>query len=141
MANCAAYPLPPQKRLAHRPQRHDDRGDGPRERVDPRNPQYSRIPPGARTFRGRLAMSQAAWLPAAGFSGSERVVRKFLAALIRIPGRRVICHLKCKDRRWGALFPPRDKSRQALPVSESWVQWRLKDEPWVAIRHARSYRK
>ena len=40
-------------------------------------------------------------------------------------------------RRWGALFPPRDKSRQALPVSESWVQWRLKDEPWVAMARTR----
>ncbi len=30
-------------------------------------------------------------------------------------------------RRWGALFPPRDKSRQPLPVSESWVEWRLND--------------
>ncbi len=40
-------------------------------------------------------------------------------------------------RRWGALFPPRDKSRQPLPVSESWVQWRLKDEPWVAMARTR----
>ena len=35
-------------------------------------------------------------------------------------------------RRWGMLFPPRDKSRQPLPVSDDWVQWRLKDVPWVA---------
>ena len=35
-------------------------------------------------------------------------------------------------RRWGRLFPPRDKSRQPLPVSNDWVQWRLKDVPWVA---------
>jgi hypothetical protein len=35
-------------------------------------------------------------------------------------------------RRWGRLFPPRDKSRKPLPVSESWVQDRLKDAPWVA---------
>ena len=35
-------------------------------------------------------------------------------------------------RRWGSLFPPRDKSRKALPVSDIWVQWHLKDEPWVA---------
>src|ERR1017187_5497919 len=40
-------------------------------------------------------------------------------------------------RRWGSLFPPRDKSRQPLPVSESWVQWRLKDEPWVAMARTR----
>ena len=35
-------------------------------------------------------------------------------------------------RRWGRLFPPRDKARQALPVSEDWVQARLKDAGWVA---------
>ena len=35
-------------------------------------------------------------------------------------------------RRWGQLYPPRDKSRKALPVSEEWVQARLKDNPWVA---------
>src|SRR6202035_5856621 len=35
-------------------------------------------------------------------------------------------------RRWGRLFPPRDKSRQPLPVSEAWVQARLKDLSWVA---------
>jgi hypothetical protein len=35
-------------------------------------------------------------------------------------------------RRWGRLFPPRDKSRQPLPVSNNWVEWRLKDTTWVA---------
>ena len=35
-------------------------------------------------------------------------------------------------KRWGRLFPPRDKSRQPLPVSNEWVQWRLKDVKWVA---------
>jgi len=30
-------------------------------------------------------------------------------------------------RRWGRLFPPRDKFRQPLPVSNDWVEWRLKD--------------
>ena len=35
-------------------------------------------------------------------------------------------------RRWGRLFPPRDKSRQPLPVTEAWVQDRLKDVRWVA---------
>src|SRR4051794_18145414 len=29
-------------------------------------------------------------------------------------------------RRWGRLFPPRDKARQAPPVTEDWVQARLK---------------
>ncbi len=34
--------------------------------------------------------------------------------------------------RWGRLFPPRDKSRQPLPVSKNWVEWRLTDAAWVA---------
>jgi REP element-mobilizing transposase RayT len=34
-------------------------------------------------------------------------------------------------RRWGRLFPPRDKRRQPLPVSDDWVAWRLKDAAWV----------
>jgi REP element-mobilizing transposase RayT len=40
-------------------------------------------------------------------------------------------------RRWGRLFPPRDKSRQPLPISESWVQGRLKDIQWVATARTR----
>ena len=28
-------------------------------------------------------------------------------------------------RRWGRLYPPRDKSRRPMPVTEHWVQWRL----------------
>ena len=35
-------------------------------------------------------------------------------------------------RRWGSLYPPRDKSRKPLPVSDEWVEGRLKDVPWVA---------
>src|SRR5271166_355578 len=35
-------------------------------------------------------------------------------------------------RRWGRIVPPRDKSRQPLPVSNDWIQWRLKDAQWVA---------
>ena len=38
---------------------------------------------------------------------------------------------------WGRLFPPRDKSRQPLPVSNEWVQWRLKDAKWVATARER----
>ena len=34
-------------------------------------------------------------------------------------------------RRWGRLFPPRDKARQVAPVSAEWVQARLKDARWV----------
>jgi hypothetical protein len=35
-------------------------------------------------------------------------------------------------RRWGRLFPPRDKSREPLPVPEELVQARLKNPAWVA---------
>ena len=40
-------------------------------------------------------------------------------------------------RRWGRLFPPRDKARQAVPVSDEWVQERLKDARWIATAHQR----
>jgi REP element-mobilizing transposase RayT len=40
-------------------------------------------------------------------------------------------------RRWGRLFPPRDKSRQPLPVSRAWVEWRLQDAAWVAQARSR----
>jgi hypothetical protein len=40
-------------------------------------------------------------------------------------------------RRWARLFAPRDKSRQPIPVSKSWVQWRLQDEQWVATARQR----
>jgi hypothetical protein len=29
-------------------------------------------------------------------------------------------------KRWGRLCPPRDKSRRPLPVTNDWIQWRLK---------------
>ncbi|MGH3429989.1 MAG: transposase [Mycobacteriales bacterium] len=34
-------------------------------------------------------------------------------------------------RRWGRLFPPRDKARRPLPVSEEWVQGHLLNPAWV----------
>jgi hypothetical protein len=40
-------------------------------------------------------------------------------------------------RRWGKLFPPRDKSREHLPVTSAWVQWRLQDPQWVATARQR----
>jgi len=40
-------------------------------------------------------------------------------------------------RRWGRLFPPRDKARQPIPVSEDWVQSRLQDAKWVATARER----
>jgi len=39
-------------------------------------------------------------------------------------------------RRWGRLFPPHDKARQAMPVAENRVQAKLKEAGWVAeARH------
>jgi hypothetical protein len=40
-------------------------------------------------------------------------------------------------RRWGRLYPPRDKSGEALPVAEAWVQWRLEDAQWVTTIRGR----
>jgi hypothetical protein len=40
-------------------------------------------------------------------------------------------------RRWGLLCPPRDKSRRRLPVTDEWVQWRLKDGQWLATTRER----
>jgi hypothetical protein len=40
-------------------------------------------------------------------------------------------------RRWGQLCPHRDKSRRELPVTDEWVQWRLKDVQWVATTRER----
>src|SRR4051794_30309686 len=34
-------------------------------------------------------------------------------------------------RRWGRLFPPRDRSRQPLAVSDEWVQRHLLNAAWV----------
>ena len=35
-------------------------------------------------------------------------------------------------RRWGRLFPPRDRTRQPIAVSDAWIRWRLQDAAWVA---------
>ena len=39
--------------------------------------------------------------------------------------------------RWGRLFPPRDEARQAVAVSDEWVQERSKDAGWVATARQR----
>jgi hypothetical protein len=39
--------------------------------------------------------------------------------------------------RWGKLFPPRDKSRQPIPVTEQWIQERLADPAWLVIARRR----
>ena len=40
-------------------------------------------------------------------------------------------------RRWGRLFPPRNKSREPLPATKAWVEWRLQDTQWVATARER----
>lgn len=35
-------------------------------------------------------------------------------------------------RRWGRLFPPRDRSRRAVAVNDQWVQEKLQDAAWIA---------
>jgi hypothetical protein len=40
-------------------------------------------------------------------------------------------------RRWGRLFPPRDKSRRPIPPTEHWVRWRLSDAVWIATARQR----
>ena len=40
-------------------------------------------------------------------------------------------------RRWGRLFPPRDRTRRALPVFDDWVQERPKDAACVATARER----
>jgi len=40
-------------------------------------------------------------------------------------------------RRWGRLFPPRDRARQPIPVADDWVQARLQDPKWVATARQR----
>lgn len=38
---------------------------------------------------------------------------------------------------WGALYPPRDKKRQPLPVTDDWVKEMLQDADWVQCRRKR----
>jgi hypothetical protein len=40
-------------------------------------------------------------------------------------------------RRWARLFPPRDRSRLLVGVSEQWIQERLSDAGWVAMARER----
>jgi len=40
-------------------------------------------------------------------------------------------------RRWGRLYPARDKSGQPLPLTDDWVKWRLADARWVATARER----
>jgi hypothetical protein len=40
-------------------------------------------------------------------------------------------------RRWGALFPPRDRRGKPLPLSREWIESRQGDRPWLATARAR----
>ena len=40
-------------------------------------------------------------------------------------------------RRWGRLYPPRDRKRQALPVSDQWVEEQSKKLAWIAMARQR----
>jgi len=40
-------------------------------------------------------------------------------------------------RRWGRLYPPRDRKRQPLPVTGEWVQQQLQNAAWVATTRQR----
>ncbi|MDR3634131.1 MAG: hypothetical protein P4L84_10015 [Isosphaeraceae bacterium] len=40
-------------------------------------------------------------------------------------------------RRWGRLFPPRDGTRQPIPVGDAWVHGRLQDAAWIATARQR----
>src|SRR5208337_1459077 len=40
-------------------------------------------------------------------------------------------------RRWGRLFPPRDRLRRPLPVSDEWVKGNSRTPAWVATARER----
>ena len=40
-------------------------------------------------------------------------------------------------RRWGRLFPPRDRLCRPIPVSDEWIQSRLVDSAWVKTTRER----
>jgi hypothetical protein len=40
-------------------------------------------------------------------------------------------------RRWGRLFPPRDKRRQPLAVSQEWIRGRVNDVGWMSMARQR----
>ncbi|MDR3634129.1 MAG: hypothetical protein P4L84_10005 [Isosphaeraceae bacterium] len=40
-------------------------------------------------------------------------------------------------RRWGRLFPPRDGTRQPIPVGDAWVHGRLQNTAWIATARQR----
>src|SRR5688572_2941989 len=35
-------------------------------------------------------------------------------------------------RRWGRLYPPRNRRREIIPVSQEWIQQQVEDRDWIA---------
>jgi hypothetical protein len=70
--------------------------------------------------------------------GGFSVLDNHLHVLIRLdPGVATAWSDEEVVRRWGRLFPPRDRSRRPISVTEHWVQWRLSDAPWIATARQR----
>jgi REP element-mobilizing transposase RayT len=40
-------------------------------------------------------------------------------------------------RRWAKLYPPRNRRRELIPVSDPWIQEKLRDQEWVASTRVR----
>jgi len=68
-------------------------------------------------------------LSVAGFS----VLDNHLHVLVRLEGNQLAEQWSDREvaERWGRLFPPRDKKRQPLPVTEAWIEQKLRDGKWV----------
>ena len=65
----------------------------------------------------------------AGFS----IMDNHLHVLVRLESKQLVEQWSDRDvaQRWGRLFPPRDKKRQPLPVTEAWIEQQLRDPKWV----------
>lgn len=65
----------------------------------------------------------------AGFA----VLDNHLHVLVRLEGKQRVAPWSDREiaERWGRLFPPRDKKRQPLPVTEAWIQKKLGNQQWL----------
>jgi hypothetical protein len=70
--------------------------------------------------------------------GGFTAMNNHLHVLIRLD---TVIATSCSDeevvRRRGRRCPPRYKSGRPPPVTDDWIQWRLKDIPWVATARER----
>ena len=73
-----------------------------------------------------LDSDPGAWPGRETFAPIERFVRWPRLVLEQVKAARA------RRRAWGRLFPPRDKARQRLPVSDEWVQGHLLSAAWLA---------